>query len=188
MPLSERDKMLAGELYLASDPELVALRRAARRLTRRFNATDEDAVDTRTEILRTLLGACGPAIEIEPPFRCDYGHNIRVGDGFYMNFDCVILDCAAVDIGEKVLCGPKVQIYAATHPLLAHERITGREAARPVRIGDRVWLGGGVIICPGVTIGDDTTIAAGSVVTRDIPSGVLAGGNPCRVIRQLGAA
>lgn len=177
--------MLAGELYLASDPELVALRRRARRLTREFNATTEDEPDRRVELLRELLGSTGARIEIEPPFRCDYGGNIRVGDGFYMNFDGVILDCAAVEIGDLVLCGPKVQIYAATHPLLASERVKGPELARPVRIGHRVWLGGGAIVCPGVTIGDDTTIAAGSVVTRDIPAGVLAGGNPCRVIREL---
>ncbi|MCY1004188.1 sugar O-acetyltransferase [Nannocystis pusilla] len=183
--LSEREKMLAGELYLAADPELVGLRRAARRLTRRFNETTEDEVETRLEILRTLLGRCGSRLEIEPPFRCDYGANIEVGDGFYMNFDGVILDCAPVTIGENVLCGPGVHIYAATHPLDPEIRITGLETAKPVRIGDRVWLGGGVIVCPGVTIGDDTTIAAGSVVTRDVPAGVLAGGNPCRVIRPL---
>jgi maltose O-acetyltransferase len=182
---SEREKMLFGELYLAADTELVALRRAARRLTRAFNATREDEPGARVAILRELLGACGPNIEIEPPFRCDYGANISVGDGFYMNFDGVILDCAAVEIGAHVLCGPGVHIYAATHPLLADERMTGLESARPVRIGDRVWLGGRVIVCPGVTIGADTTIAAGSVVTRDIPPGVLAGGNPCRVIRRL---
>jgi len=182
---SEREKMLAGELYLAADPELLALRRAARRLTRAFNATREDEPETRTGILRELLGRCGASLEIEPPFRCDYGSNIRVGDGFYMNFDGVILDCAAVEIGAQVLCGPGVHIYAATHPLLADVRATGLESAQPVRIGDRVWLGGRVIVCPGVTIGADTTIAAGSVVTRDVPAGVLAGGHPCRVIRQL---
>lgn len=177
--------MLAGELYLAADPELVGLRRAARRLTRRYNETGEDETDVRLDILRTLLGRSGPRLEIEPPFRCDYGTHIEVGDGFYMNFDGVILDCAPVTIGDDVLCGPGVHIYAATHPLQPDVRITGLESARPVTIGNRVWLGGGVIVCPGVTIGDGTTIAAGSVVTRDIPAGVLAGGNPCRVIRSL---
>lgn len=182
---SERDKMLAGELYLAADPELVALRRHARRLVREFNATTEDEPERRSELLQTLFGFVGGPIEIEPTFRCDYGSNIRVGSGFYMNFGGVILDCAAVDIGDQVQCGPGVHIYAATHPLLARERIQGPELARPVKIGHRVWLGGGVIVCPGVTIGDDTTIGAGSVVTRDIPEGVLAAGNPCRIIRSL---
>jgi maltose O-acetyltransferase len=182
---SERDKMLAGAPYLAADPELVALRRQARRLVRRYNDTGEDEAEARLALLRLLLGACGPRVEIEPPFRCDYGHNIRVGDGFYMNFDGVILDCAPVEIGRDVLCGPGVHIYTATHPLRASERASGLESALPVTIGDRVWLGGGVIVCPGVRVGADTTIGAGSVVTRDVPPGVLAAGNPCRVIRAL---
>jgi maltose O-acetyltransferase len=182
---TEREKMLAGESYRASDDELVALRRRARRLLREFNQTTEEDVASREELLRGLFGAAGARIEIEPPFSCDYGANIYAGDGFYMNFDCVILDCARVDIGANVLCGPKVQIYTATHPLTARERATGLELAAPVRIGDNVWLGGGVIVCPGVSIGENTTIAAGSVVTRDVPAGVLAGGNPCRVLREL---
>lgn len=182
---SEHDKMVAGELYLASDPELVSLRRQARRLTRRFNDAGEDELEARVALLRLLLGGCGARVEIEPPFYCDYGHNIRVGDNFYMNFGGVILDCAPVEIGRDVLCGPGVHIYTATHPLPARERARGLESARPVKIGDRVWLGGGVIICPGVQIGADTTIGAGSVVTRDVPAGVLAAGNPCRVIRSL---
>ncbi|HEY0135754.1 MAG TPA: sugar O-acetyltransferase [Nannocystis sp.] len=185
MQRSEREKMLAGELYLASDPELVALRRAARTITREYNATTEDEPARREALLRALFGGVGARIEVEPPFRCDYGGNIRVGDGFYMNFDGVILDCAAVEIGDQVFCGPGVHIYAATHPVRASERVRGPELARPVRIGHRVWLGGRVVVCPGVTIGDDTTIAAGSVVTRDIPARVLAGGNPCRVLRAL---
>lgn len=182
---TEREKMLAGVAYQAGDPELVALRRRARRLTREFNALSGEDVEIRAAVLRRLFGGTGPRLEIEPPFHCDYGVNIYVGDNFYMNFDCVILDCARVDIGANVLCGPKVQIYTATHPLTARERATGLELAAPVRIGDNVWLGGGVIVCPGVSIGENTTIAAGSVVTRDVPAGVLAGGNPCRVLREL---
>lgn len=176
--------MIAGELYRPDDPELVELRRRARRLLRRFNEAADD--EERVALLRQLLGAAGERVWIEPPFYCDYGFNIRVGEGFYMNFDCVILDVAPVTIGDGVMCGPKVQIYTATHPLDAAQRAAGAEFARPVRIGSNVWIGGGAIICPGVTIGDGTTIAAGSVVTRDVPPSVLAGGNPCRVIRALG--
>jgi maltose O-acetyltransferase len=182
---SEREKMIAGELYQAWDAELVEARQRARRLTRQFNATSEMETARREALLRELFGAVGVRIEIEPPFRCDYGAQIQVGDGFYMNFGGVILDCAAVRIGRNVLCGPNVQIYAATHPLEAALRIQGPELARPVTIGDNVWIGGGAIICPGVTIGDNTTIGAGAVVTRDVPANVFAGGNPCRVIREL---
>lgn len=176
--------MIAGELYRPEDPELTELRRRARRLIRRLNEAEDDG--ERVVLLRRLLGAAGDRVWIEPPFYCDYGFNIRAGDGFYMNFDCVILDVAPVTIGDNVMCGPKVQIYTATHPLVASERVAGAEFARPVRIGNNVWIGGGAIICPGVTVGDNTTIAAGSVVTRDLPPGVLAGGNPCRVIREIG--
>ena len=182
---TEKQKMLAGELYSAADPELVAERKRARRLTRLYNQTTEEETAEREELLRELLGSVGGRIEIEPPFRCDYGSNIDAWDGVYMNFDCVILDCAPVRIGENVACGPGVHIYAATHPLEAEERIKGPELAKPVTIGNNVWIGGGAIISPGVSIGDNSTIGAGSVVTRDIPANVFAAGNPCRVIREL---
>ncbi|MNR87399.1 Maltose O-acetyltransferase [compost metagenome] len=182
---SEKQKMLEGELYLASDPELTAERKRARRLTRLYNQTTEEQSTEREDLLRELLGSVGNRIEIEPPFRCDYGSNIDAGDGLYMNFDCVILDCAPVRIGSNVLCGPGVHIYAATHPLEAEARIKGPELAKPVTIGNNVWIGGGAIIGPGVTIGENSTIGAGSVVTRDIPPNVFAAGNPCRVIREL---
>lgn len=182
---SEKRKMLAGEPYLPADPELVAERKRARRLTRRFNQTTEEEVEEREGLLKDLFGSVGGRVEIEPPFRCDYGSHIHVGDGFYMNFGGVILDCAEVRIGRNVLCGPGVHLYAATHPLEAAERARGPELAKPIVIGDDVWLGGGVIVCPGVTIGAGTTIGAGSVVTADVPAGVLAAGNPCRVIRAL---
>lgn len=181
---TEREKMQDGELYDSSDPELVALRLRARRLTRQYNATTEEETVRRGQILKELFGSVGSAF-IEPNFRCDYGGNIRVGENLYMNFDCVILDCAQVEIGDGVMCGPGVHIYTAYHPLPAAERMKGPELAAPVRIGNNVWLGGGVIVCPGVAIGDNTTIGAGSVVTRDIPAGVFAAGNPCRVIRRL---
>jgi maltose O-acetyltransferase len=186
MPRSEREKMLAGELYLASDPELLALRKHARRLTRLFNATTEDDADERRRLLGELLGRSGPRIDIEPPFRCDYGCNIFVGDNLYINFGCVILDCAEVHIGRDVKFGPGVHIYAATHPVDPVQRAAGPELAFPVRIGDRVWVGGGVVIGPGVTIGENSVIGAGSVVVKDIPAGVIAVGNPCRVLRPVG--
>ena len=182
---SEREKMLAGELYDAADPELAALRLRARQLTRQYNLTREDETDLRESLLRALFGATGERVSIEPPFYCDYGGNIYLGENFYMNFGGVILDCNAVRIGANVQCGPSVQLLAATHPLVAAERIAGPELAAPIIIGDNVWLGGGVIVCPGVTIGANTTIGAGSVVTRDIPANVFAAGNPCRVIREL---
>jgi maltose O-acetyltransferase len=182
---TERQKMLSGELYLTSDPELVAMRQRARRLTRKFNHSSEEDTLLRTELLKDLFGKIGPKVTIEPPFHCDYGAHILAGDDLFMNFGCVILDCAKVHIGENVMCGPYVQIYTATHPLDANLRALGPDLAKPIRIGNRVWLGGGCIICPGVTIGDDTTIGAGSVVTKDIPNNVFAGGNPCRVLRQF---
>lgn len=182
---SEREKMLAGELYDAADPELAALRLRARQLTRQYNLTREDEDDLRESLLREVFGATGERVSIEPPFYCDYGSNIYLGENFYMNFGGVILDCNIVRIGANVQCGPSVQLLAATHPLAAAERIAGLELGAPITIGDNVWLGGGVIVCPGVTIGANTTIGAGSVVTRDIPANVFAAGNPCRVIREL---
>jgi maltose O-acetyltransferase len=185
MDKTEKQKMLAGELYRSTDAELVAGRQNARRLTRLYNSTTEQEIERRSQILGELLGAVGPTIEIEPPFYCDYGSNIYAGDGFFMNFGGVILDCCPVHIGEKVMCGPSVHIYTATHPTDPEARLSGLEFAIPVRIGNNVWIGGGAIICPGVTIGDHTTIAAGSVVVKDIPARVVAGGNPCRIIRHL---
>jgi maltose O-acetyltransferase len=183
--MTEREKMLAGELYLASDAELVALRRRARRLTRLFNVTTEDEAEPRLALLRELFGALGEGAVVEPPFHCDYGAQIFAGDRFYANFGCVILDCAPVRFGNDVLLGPSVQVYAATHPLDPAARAAGPELAAPVTVGDRVWIGGGAILCPGVTIGENATIGAGSVVTRDVPANVVAAGNPCRVLRRL---
>jgi maltose O-acetyltransferase len=181
----EKALMLAGEPYLASDPALVEERRAARRLTRLYNATTEEEAEERREILLQLLGQVGAGCEVEPPFRCDYGSLIRLGDRFYANFGCVILDCNLVTIGRDVKFGPGVHIYAATHPTDPAVRASGRELGFPVTIGDGVWVGGGSIILPGVTIGDGSTIAAGSVVARSIPPRVVAAGVPCRVVRDL---
>lgn len=185
MDKTEKQKMLSGELYRSTDPELVAERQKARYFTRLYNSTTEQEIEKRSQILFELFSAAGPIIEIEPPFYCDYGYNIHAGDGLFMNFDCVILDCHSVHFGEKVLCGPSVQIYTATHPTDPEIRLSGLELAAPVQIGNNVWIGGGAIICPGVTIGDHTTIAAGSVVVKDIPSRVVAAGNPCRIIKHL---
>lgn len=185
MEKTEKQKMVDGELYLASDPELVQGRQRARRLTREYNSTREDDREKRLEILRELLGKVGSTLDIEPPFYCDYGNHISVGENLQMNFGCVILDCSWVTIGDNFLCAPYVQIYTAYHPTDPEVRLTGRELAAPITIGNNVWVGGNAIICPGVTIGDNTTIGAGSVVVKDIPANVVAVGNPCRVIRSL---
>lgn len=184
---SEREKMLAGQPYYPADAELASARMRARALCHRYNGTSGEEESLRIEILAELLGESIPPLHIEPPFRCDYGANIFLGEDFYANYGCVILDCAEVRIGNQVKFGPYVQIYAAHHPLDHDERKSGWELASPVSIGDDVWLGGGVIVLPGVSIGARSVIGAGSVVSRSVPDGVVAAGNPCRVIRRLGA-
>ena len=183
---TEKQKMLSGELYDASDPQLSEERRRARNLTREFNNTRPEEVQARARMIAQLFASSGDKIVIEPPFYCDYGSNISLGDNVYFNFNCVILDVAPVDIGSNTMFGPNVQIYTATHPVDAAERRKGLEFARPIRIGSDVWVGGGAILNPGVSIGDRSVIGAGSVVTRDIPPDVFAAGNPCKVIHQLG--
>jgi maltose O-acetyltransferase len=185
MPRSERDKMIAGELYSAADPELVAMRLHAREMVRRYNATTVEEADKRRRIMRDLLGKTGSSFEIEPPFACDYGTQIEIGDGFYANFGCVILDVAPVTFGDGVLLGPNVQVYAAYHPIDPAVRRSGLEAGAAIRVGDNVWIGGGAILNPGVSIGENSVIGSGSVVTKGIPSNVVAAGNPCRVLRQI---
>jgi maltose O-acetyltransferase len=182
---SMRQRMLAGELYLASDPELVELLGRSQRILHRFNLSVPDATLERESLIQELFGKIGAGSEVKPPFRCDYGFNIFAGERLFINYDCVILDCNRVQLGDRVLIGPKVQIYTATHPLNPTERKDGWESALPVEIGSDVWIGGGAIICPGVTIGEGSTIGAGSVVTRNVPPRVVAAGNPCRVIRAL---
>lgn len=185
MERTEKQKMLAGELYLADDPELVSENKRASRLLRMYNATTEEQQEQRRQILQDLFKKVGKKINILPPFHCDYGSNISAGNGLFMNYGCVILDCNTVEIGDNVLCAPYVQIYTAYHPVEPDIRLTGRELAAPIKIGNNVWIGGNAIICPGVTIGDNTTIGAGSVVVKDIPANVVAAGNPCRIIRHL---
>lgn len=184
---TEKQKMLAGELYLASDPQLEAERQHAAELIQTYNATGPMDLERRSQLLQTLLAAVGPKTQIMPPFYCDYGHHIEVGENFYMNYGGVILDCNLVKIGNNVLCASYVQIYTAYHPTDPQQRLTGRELAAPITIGHNVWIGGGAIICPGVTIGDNTTIGAGSVVVKSIPPNVVAVGNPCRVLRSVNA-
>ncbi len=183
--MTEREKMLAGEPYTAADPELAALNLRAQELLRAFNASPPADAEGRRELIRRLFGAAGANCEVKQPFFCDYGAHISVGDNFFANYDCVVLDCNLVRIGHNVMFGPKVQVYTAHHPLDPGVRRTLAEMASPVHIGDDVWVGGGAVICPGVTVGAGTTIGAGSVVTRDLPPRVLAAGNPCRVIREL---
>jgi maltose O-acetyltransferase len=182
---TEKDKMLAGDLYDPLDPQLVGERRRARLLAKALNDTRDDQQEERARLIRTLIPASGRDTWIEPPFYCDYGHNITLGDRVFFHFNCVVLDVAPVSIGSRVLFAPAVQIYAATHPLSAEARAGGLELGKAVSIGDDVWVGGGAIVCPGVRIGEGSVVAAGSVVTRDIPAGVLAAGNPCRVIREI---
>lgn len=177
--------MLSGELYDASVPALVAERLRARTLCQALNMLPPDASDARrAELLATLFGK-PVTVYVTPPFHCDYGSNIELGNNVYFNFNCVILDVAKVRIGDNVLFGPAVQIYTASHPMNAAERRKGLEFAKPIHIGNDVWIGGNAVICPGVSIGDGTVVGAGSVVTRDLPAGVFAAGNPCRVIRSL---
>lgn len=180
-----RERMLAGEPYFAQDPELLDMQLRAQEMLQAFNGSAPDEGDRRRELLRELFGGFGEGSEVKPPFFCDYGAHIYAGDGLFMNYDCVVLDCNEVRIGHRVLLAPKVQIYTATHPLNPAERREGWEMALPITIGDDVWVGGGAIICPGVTIAAGSTIGAGSVVTRDVPPGVFAAGNPCRVIRKV---
>lgn len=181
---SEREKMLAGELYDPLDPELIQARERARDLCQNLNASRERDQDRRRQILIELFGKGGDTVWMQPPFFCDYGTNIELGERVFFNFNCVVLDVCKVRIGDFTLFGPAVQIYTAMHPMNAEQR-RRQEFARPIEIGSSVWVGGGAIICPGVTIGSRSVIGAGSVVTRDIPDNVFAAGNPCRIIREI---
>jgi maltose O-acetyltransferase len=182
---TEKEKMLAGELYDALDLQLSEERLKARLLIKALNDSREDQAAERSHILKELIPHAGEGLWLQPPFYCDYGYNIKVGDKVFFNFNCVVLDVAPVTIGSRTLFGPNVQIYTATHPMDHRERASGLEFARPITIGEDVWVGGSAVICPGVRIGDRSVIGAGSVVTKDIPADVFAAGNPCKVIRPL---
>ncbi|MDD3594066.1 MAG: sugar O-acetyltransferase [Candidatus Gastranaerophilales bacterium] len=176
---TQKEKMLAGELYIPFDTDLTAMRSACRAVFREYNAKPSP------ELLEKLFNKKLKNVHVEPPFYCDYGLNITLGENVYMNFNCIILDCAEVKIGDNTLLAPNVQIYTAAHPLDVQTRNSGKEFAKPVTIGKNCWIGGGAVILPGVTIGDNCTIGAGSVVTKDIPPSTLAVGNPCKVIKYL---
>ena len=182
---SEKEKMLAAELYDPLDPQLSEERLQTRLLIKALNDTSEDQKEERARVLKKLTPNAGDGLWIQPPFYCDYGSNIKMGEKVFFNFNCVVLDVCEVTIGSRTLFGPNVQIYTATHPMNYKQRASGLEYAKPIAIGEDAWIGGSAIICPGVSIGDRSVIGAGSVVTKDIPSDVFAAGNPCKVIRIL---
>ncbi|MEL4896301.1 sugar O-acetyltransferase [Crocosphaera sp. Alani8] len=181
---TEKQKMLNGEYYYAFEKILLEERKRAKQLCQQLNDIPDSDPQERSNIIKQLFNT-NKEVWIESPFRCDYGYNITVGDNFYANFGCVILDCNLVTIGNNVKLGPCVQIYTATHPINPQERISGKEMAYPITIGDNVWIGGNSIILPKVNIGNNSVIGAGSIVTKNIPDNVVAVGNPCRVIKQI---
>uniref|UniRef100_U9U9D4 Maltose/galactoside acetyltransferase domain-containing protein n=1 Tax=Rhizophagus irregularis (strain DAOM 181602 / DAOM 197198 / MUCL 43194) TaxID=747089 RepID=U9U9D4_RHIID len=188
--LSEKEKALAGLPYSGFSEELINDRFKAREILYKFNNSKPirfktDEYRERENIFRQLFGSVGKDVEIEPPFYCDYGYNIHVGDNFYCNFNCAILDCNKVEIGDRVMFGPNVSLYPATHPIQPEERAKGAEFALPIKIGNDVWIGGSATICPGITIGDGVTVGAGSVVTKDVPPYVVVAGNPAKIIKHL---
>lgn len=174
-----------GKLYLPADPAVAQLRLNAQMKFHELNRLSPDRSEEKNRILRELLGSYGDKISIDLPFYCDYGVNIHLGENFYSNYNLVILDCAEVHIGNNVMFGPNVSVYTAGHPIGHKSRLTGKEYALPVSIGDNVWVGGNAVILPGVTIGENSVIGAGSIVVKSIPSGVIAAGNPCKVIREV---
>jgi len=182
---SHRERMLAGDPYLADDPELVRESRRAAKLTADFNAAASDDDAGRARILRDLLGGVGPGTVVRPPFRCDYGYQTFLGDRVFANWGLVCIDVGRIILGDDVQLGPNVQLLTATHPIAPEPRRAKWEGAKPITLGDNVWLGAGVIVCPGVTIGKNTVVGAGAVVTRDLPANVVTVGNPARVIREI---
>ncbi|MEU6833849.1 sugar O-acetyltransferase [Streptomyces rubiginosohelvolus] len=183
---SQKEAMLSGEPYLADDPELAAEALHAAVLSERYNATSAADPEARRAVLAELLGEVGEGVEVRPPLRVDYGYQTVIGPRTFINFGAVLLDVGRITIGADVQMGPNVQILTPTHPVDPEQRRAKWEAAEPITIGDNVWLGGGVIVCPGVTIGENTVVGAGAVVTKDLPANVVAVGNPARVIRTIG--
>lgn len=183
--MSEKERMLAGRLYSPFDEELSRDNKKARMLTRLFNNSTEEQLDYRQTLLKQLFKSTGDNIYIEPPFRTDYGCHTSIGDNFYANYDCIIIDVCPVTIGKNVFLGPRVCIYTAAHPIDAGVRNSLIEFGKPVAIGDDVWIGGNTVLNPGVTVGSNVVIGSGSVVVRDIPDGVVAAGAPAKIIRQI---
>ncbi|MFC0470155.1 sugar O-acetyltransferase [Halalkalibacter kiskunsagensis] len=182
---TEKEKMVAGEMYNPADPELVKDRENTRRQVRIYNQTLETEGDKRTKLLKALFGSTGENVYMEPNIRFDYGYNTFVGENFFANFDCTILDVCEVRFGDNCMLAPGVHIYTATHPLNPTERNSGKEYAKPITFGNNVWIGGSAVINPGVTIGDNVVIASGAVVTKDIPDNVVVGGNPAKIIKHI---
>ena len=182
--MTEREMQSKGMLYKL-DADLMASHQRAQRITRLLNNTTEEERDKRKQFVQELFAAAGEGSYVHPPFFCDYGCNTQVGKNFYCNYDCVFLDCGKITIGDNVMLGPKVALYAVGHAIDPVVRSHGHDYPIPITIGSNVWIGGSCVICPGVTIGDNAVIGAGSVVTKDIPANVVAAGNPCRVIRPI---
>lgn len=183
--MTEWEKLLSGQVYNDNAEELFNKRVAAKKLFKKYNSTNDDDLDLRKEILSKLLKNVGENVLIEPDFRCEYGSNISIGDNVYINFGCIILDCAEIKIGNNVLLGPNVGLYAANHALNIERRVAGDCYSKPIIIADNVWIGGDVKIVPGVTIGKGAVVGTGSIVTKDVPENAVAGGNPCRVIKMI---
>lgn len=183
--MTEWDKMQEHQIYDDFDADLFDRRVEAKKLFKEFNRTTDDEVEKRQEIMKKLFKKVGERVYMEPNFTCEFGKNITLGNDLYINFGCTLLDCGQIVIGNNTLLGPNVSMYSANHSLDAEERIAGALIPKPIIIGNRVWIGGGTTVLSGVTIGDDSVIGAGSVVTRDIPAGVVAAGNPCKVIRKI---
>ena len=183
--MTDRERMLAGMLYKSCGHDLLSAHKRALKITRLYNLTSEEEPERRNELLKELFGSCGKNIYIEPDFRCDYGFNIHIGDNFFANYGCVILDACRVDIGCSVMLAPYVGLFTATHPIDAEVRTSRLEYGKPIKIGDNSWLGARTTVNPGVTIGKNTVIGSGSVVIKDIPDNVVAVGNPCRVVREI---
>lgn len=186
-PRTNRERMLAGDLYIADDPESERIAREAMRLAYEYHRAEAAGEPDAREHLVALLGSLGEGAYVKPPLAVDYGENIRIGARTFVNSNLTALDVAAITIGEDCQIGPNVQLLTPTHPVEPQPRRDKLEAARPITLGDNVWLGGGVVVCPGVTIGDNTVVGAGAVVTRDLPADVVAVGNPARVVRRIGA-
>lgn len=182
---SEKEKMLAEGLYHPGADELVSIRKNARKLVREINQTHEDEHEKRATLVKQLFGGHKKAVYLEPPFHCDYGENITVGENFYANFDCIMLDVASITIGDNVMFGPRATLCTATHPIDAAVRNSNVELAKAIHIGNNVWFGANVTVNPGVSIGDNVVVGSGAVVTKNIPSNVVAAGNPCKILRDI---